>query len=375
MTSANLAILANLLKKERAALLDVWRTEVRQLPSAKHLTTPTLNDHIPKLLEEMAEAFSHVVDVSITDALIESTPPAHGAQRLQDGFDIEEVVAEYNILRSCIHDLADANGLVLQGKPFRIMNRVFDGAIAMAVQTYATGHALEIQRRREDYLAFVAHDLRTPLNAISLAARMLDISLHARDGSTEIALMLKTLHRNVHHLEALVDKVLKENINIETESGIKLERRQLDLWPLIELLIHDLHPVAGTSSTQLINQIPDELMIYADAALLRRIFQNLIANSISYAPRGEVIIGARQLDDDSVECWVSDNGDGVTPERLDIIFDKLETDAKTDGALGLGLTIVKTFIEAHGGKVSVKSELGAGSTFLFVIPGRSASVA
>jgi signal transduction histidine kinase len=373
VTAANLTVLADLIRVERATLLADWRQQVRQLPSVQHLTTPTLDDHIPQLLDELAGAFSRASDTSIADALIESTPPAHGAQRLQDGFDIEEVVAEYNILRGCIHDLANTNGLMLQGKPFHIMNRIFDGAIATAVQTYATGHALEIQRRREDYLAFVAHDLRTPLSAIALAARVLEIDLHARDESTEIALVLKTLHRNVHHLETLVDKVLKENINIETESGIKLERRQLDLWPLVELLIHDLHPVAGTSSTQLINQIPDELMVYADAALLRRIFQNLIANSISYAPHGEVIIGARLLDDDSVECWVSDNGDGVTPERLDIIFDKLETDAKSDGALGLGLTIVKTFIEAHGGKVSVKSELGAGSTFSFVIPARPAS--
>lgn len=369
MNAAGLIVLADLIKKERGQLLADWRKEVRQLPSAKHLTTPTLTDHVPNLLDELADAFSRVINESIADSIVENTPPAHGAQRLVDGFDIEEVVAEYNILRGCIHDLADANNLVLQGKPFHIMNRVFDGAIGAAVQTYATAQALETQKRREDYLAFVAHDLRTPLNAISLAARMLDMALHARGESAEMTLMLKTLHRNVRHLETLVGNVLKENINIETESGIKLERRLLDLWPLVELLIHDLHPVAGTSSTQLVNRIPDELVIYADAALLRRVFQNLIANAIAHTPRGEVIIGAQLLDDNSVQCWVSDNGDGVPPERLNVIFEKLETDSKSDGALGLGLTIVKTFVEAHGGNVSVKSELGAGSTFQFVIPG------
>ena len=67
-----------------------------------------------------------------------ASPPAHGLQRLEDAFDIEEVVAEYNILRGCIHDLADDNGLSLQGKPFHIINRVFDHAIGLALQAYAT---------------------------------------------------------------------------------------------------------------------------------------------------------------------------------------------------------------------------------------------
>lgn len=362
--------LAQLIVGERIALLADWRRQVRELPSAKHLDTPALNDHIPLLLDELALAFNKMSDTSIAEALLEGSPLEHGWQRLKDGFDLEEVVAEYNILRGCIHDLADNHKLSLQGRPFHIMNRVFDQAIGLAVQTYATQKALEVQQKREDYLAFVAHDLRTPLNAIALAAKVLDLTLQEPARSIEVASMLKTLHRNAKHLEELVNTVLKENINLETESGVKLERRKVDLWPLVELLIHDLHPIAGTSSTKLINQVPDELVIYADAALLRRIFQNLIANAIKHTPRGEVIIGAKDLGDGDIECFVRDNGTGIPSDRLDAVFDKLETDAEGDGALGLGLTIVKTFVEAHGGKVTVTSELGKGSVFTFVIPGK-----
>jgi signal transduction histidine kinase len=111
-------------------------------------------------------------------------------------------------------------------------------------------------------------------------------------------------------------------------------------------------------------------MIYADAALLRRVFQNLIANAIKYTPRGEVILGAKEMGNGDVECFVRDNGAGIPSDRLDAVFDKLETDSERDGALGLGLTIVKTFVEAHDGKVTVSSEVGKGSTFTFVIPGR-----
>lgn len=369
MTIDVLDHLAALLQQEDQTLLARWRQQVRQLPAAGELDVPTLNDHIPELLNELAKALRSKSDQTIPEALRESTPPAHGLQRLQEAFDIEEVVAEYNILRGCIHDLADDNGLNLQGQPFHIINRVLDSAIGLALQTYATQRALEVQRRREEYLAFVAHDLRTPLNAISLAGRVLERLLPGRGGSAETAQMLKTLRHSVRQLEGLVDKVLEENTNLETEVGIKLERREFDLWPLVEALIHDLHPVADTASTQLVNKIPDDLVVFADANLLRRVFQNLIANAIKYTPRGEIAIGARELAaEGAVECWVTDNGAGIPDELIDKVFDKGESDPENAAGMGLGLAIVKTFIEAHNGKVSVESKERAGSTFRFTVP-------
>ena len=359
--------LAALVKQEREALLSRWRQQVRELPSARLLDIPTLNDHIPDLLDELATALKSKTDQTIPESLSEGSPPAHGLQRLQEAFDIEEVVAEYNILRGCIHDLADENGLNLQGKPFHIFNGVLDHAIGLALQTYSTQRALEVQRRREEYLAFVAHDLRTPLNAISMAGKALEMT-HSGQGP-ETTQMLKALRRSVQHLEGLVAKVLEENTNLQTEAGIKLERRELDLWPLVEALIHDLHPVSGTASTQLINTVPDDLVVYADASLLRRIFQNLIANAIKYTPRGEIRIEARALDEEgAVECRVTDNGAGITEALLERVFDKGETDPENAGGSGLGLAIVKTFTEAHGGKVIVESKEGAGSTFRFSLP-------
>lgn len=110
MTIDVLDQLAMLLKREHDAFLARWRIQVRQLPSAHTLDVPTLNDHIPGLLDELAAALQSKSDQTIPEALSEGSPPAHGLQRLQDAFDIEEVVAEYNILRGCIHDLADDNG-------------------------------------------------------------------------------------------------------------------------------------------------------------------------------------------------------------------------------------------------------------------------
>lgn len=368
MTVSVLNRLAALIRQERPALLAQWRQQVRHLSSARKLDVPTLNDHIPATLDELATALESKSDQTIPEALSESSAPAHGLQRLQNAFDIEEVVAEYNILRGCIHDLADDHGINLQGRPFHVLNRVLDHGIALALQAYATQRALEVQQRREQYLAFVAHDLRTPLNAISLAGKVLEMTLPQQGMRAETAQMLKALRRNVRQLEGLVAKVLEENTNLQTEVGLKLERREFDLWPLVEALIHDLHPVAGTNSTQLINQVPDDLVVNADASLLRRVFQNLIANAIRYTPRGRVVIGAHSMvPDGTIECVVSDNGEGIPEELFGKIFEKGEADPE-HGGMGLGLAIVKTFIEAHGGTVAVESRQGVGSTFRFSLP-------
>jgi signal transduction histidine kinase len=194
-----------------------------------------------------------------------------------------------------------------------------------------------------------------------MATRILELELSGRD-CADSSRILKTLRRNVQHLESLVDKVLKESAHVQTEAGIRPERRLFDLWPLVESVILDLNPVASTASTKLLNAIPEELSIYADAGLVRRIFQNLLANAITYAPRGEVVIGARE-NDGSIECWVSDNGAGIPEDRLENIFKKLETDRQSEGGTGLGLAIVKTFVEAQGGKVTVETKEGEVTTF------------
>lgn len=363
--------LSLLVRQESQDVLLRWRQQVRELPSARHLDNPTLNDHMSGILVELAVALQSDSEQTISKAIQEESAPAHGLQRVQDGFDIQEVVAEYNILRGCLHDLADRHGVPMQGRPFHILNLVFDRAIGVALQAYATERATETRQRREEYLAFVAHDLRTPLNAISLAGRVLEMKLPARDNGPEVTRMFKTLRRNVQQLEALISKVLDENANLETDAGLKLERREFDLWSLVESLIHDLIHLAETSGTLLINSVPDDLIVFADASLLRRVFQNLIVNAFKYTPQGQVTVGAMEnIAEKTVECWVTDTGQGIPESLVDKVFDKGETDPNGAGGLGLGLAIVKAFTEASGGKVTVESELGVGTEFRFTFANR-----
>ena len=371
MTPANnLHELAGLIRVRSSELLAHWRRDVRVLKGAEHLDVPTLNDHIPAFIDELITALEHGRVESVAEAHAEGCPSAHGMQRLHDGFDIVEVVAEYNILRDALQNLAESHGLDLKGDAGRTVNRLLDGAIGVAVRTYATERALEIQQRREERLAFVVHDLRTPLSAMAVATEVLDETLPAQAGDTEPAEMVKTLRRNIDRLQAIVTNVMQEEVNLVTNTTSKLERRDVDLWPFVERFIEDLRPLAEANATRLINDVPEDLVVFADATLLTQILQNLLSNAIRFTPRGNVTVGARVLND-AVECWVKDDGDGIPQDRLDLVFEKLETDPDPEkSGTGLGLAIVKQAVEAHGGTVTLESRPERGSTFTFTLPHR-----
>jgi len=364
--------LSAVLLEERESLLAHWRARVLEIPAARKLDVPALNDHMPRFVAEVAAALRRAEDGDGAPNV--ASPPAHGGQRFDDGFDIEQVVAEYAIVRNCILELAERHQVAVQGGPLRVLNEVLDAAIGAAVKTFAERQALETQRRREEYLAFVAHDLRTPLSAITLATHILELRWPDGSPDPDTARMLRTLRRNTRHLESLVSKVLEENTHLLTELGVKLERRPFDLWPLVEGVMLDVQPMAIEARTALVNRVPEDLAMAADAGLVRRIFQNLVANAIGYAPGGVVTIGARDAGPGSpVECWVADNGPGIPADRIGKVFDALETDPERDG-VGLGLAIVKTFVEAHEGTVQVESSPGQGCVFRFTIP-RSSTMA
>jgi len=371
LSTENLHTLATLIRRERDTLLAQWRQEVRRLPVARDLDVPTLNNHIPDLLEELAYELDGSSDESMIGEL-KKNPIIHGLDRLRLGFDVEEVVAEYNALRGVIQDLIETHGLRLRGAVNRTINRVIDTSIGLAVKTYAAQKALEIQERREEHLAFVAHDLRSPLASIAMAAKLLERTVPDIVKDEQAATLLETMHRNVGRLNSLVVKVVQEKANLRAQVNERMERREVKPRELVKVLVGDLLPLAYASNLSLINEVPEELTATADADMLTLIFQNLISNAIDYTPNGKVIIGAREVKESAaIECWVSDNGAGIPADRLEKVFDKLETDPDKKSGMGLGLAIVRQFVEAHGGRVSVESELGRGSTFRFTIPDKA----
>jgi signal transduction histidine kinase len=363
---------ADAIRLNRWQLLQEWRFQVRRLPAAQKLDIPTLNDHIPPLLDQLASALAAGHTESILELELEDNPRIHGTERLRAGFDIVEVVAEYNILREILQDLSGREAIAMTPEVTRILNRVVDGAIALAVDTYAKERALDMQLRREEQLSFIMHDLRTPLSAMHTAAQILDNSLQSEAKTQRVQNMLALLRRNADRVNALLKVATQEQYNIaaSTIAELKVESREFDLWPLVEGLIHDLRPLSESTPVQMANTIPADFVVFADAVLLNQVFQNLLSNAIKYTQAGQIILGAEYSAEGDAQCWVQDTGAGIPSDRLQKIFKKFETDPEKNGGQGLGLAIVKQIVEGHGGSVDVESTVGQGSKFSFTLPAK-----
>jgi len=342
---------------------------VRALPSARELSTPTLNDHIPALLVEVSQAFRRNSDAATADVLAEGTPPEHGLQRLHDGYMIEEVVAEYNILRGCIHDLASEHGINLQGKPFHILNLVFDSAIGLAVQTFSMNRALEVQRRRNEYLAFIAHDLRTPLNAVLGFAQLM-----ASDTPPPSASQQRSLDQILNggwYLLRLINEILDLSM---IESGrVAMSREAMALTEVLRDCRAMIAPQAQKRDITLsFPSLDQPFYVHADLTRVKQVVINLLSNAIKYNRTGGSVQVECKQHGEKVRLSVRDTGNGLSAEQLQQLFqpfNRLGQEAGTEEGTGIGLVVTKQLVELMGGTLGVESEVGLGHAVLDRIGG------
>jgi signal transduction histidine kinase len=363
MENEDLIRLFALIKNQRDQLLARWREQVRQLPAAANLDTPTINDQVPELLDTLANSLKGENETAETNAI----SAEHGLLRWQSGFDVTEVVGEYNILRQCVQDALERNGILLTGKSLHIINDVFDDAIGKAVKAFETMMTIELQHRHDEHLAFVLHDLRTPLEAMSLATTLLEHSIPNENRNSGINSALSVLRGNVNRLAQRVRHVLSAASGLG--KSFRSEFAFLKLRAELEKVIRDLEPLAISAGTTIRNSIDDHLEVYSDEILLAQIFENLLSNALKFTAKGVIEIGAREIGSEQIECWVTDSGQGIPPSQIQKVFDRFETGSEREqSGLGLGLAIVKEIVELHKGEIRVQSELGKGSTFTFVLP-------
>jgi two-component system, OmpR family, phosphate regulon sensor histidine kinase PhoR len=364
MDNQDLVKLFSIIKDQREELLASWRQQVRQLPGAAELDTPTINDQVPELLDTLAEALKAGNESTETNAI----SAEHGLLRWQSGFDVTEVVAEYNFLRSCLQDAAEGHGIELRGKTLHIVNGVFDDAIGKAVKAFETMMTIELQHRHDEHLAFLLHDLRTPLEALSLATTLLERSLSDQERNSGVAAAMSVLRGNVSRLSKRVRQVLSKGPRFG--KSFTPQFVVLKLRVQVEKVVRDLEPLAASAETEVRNEVDGQFRVYSDELLLAQILENLLANALKFTSKGTIQIGARATSDgQSTECWVKDSGEGIPATEIDRVFERFETGAHPEqSGMGLGLAIVKEIVELHKGEIRVQSEVGKGSTFTFVLP-------
>jgi PAS domain S-box-containing protein len=221
-------------------------------------------------------------------------------------------------------------------------------------------------KSREEVLAFVSHDLKNPVMVIGLVAKVL-----RQSGELEAAQIAEFSNR----IERAADKMLQLISQLLDFS--KIENGTFSVAPQAETLkniilpaIDGMKPLAEAKQQTIECQIESNLPeVAADGPRVAQVLSNLVSNAIKFSRQGgEIVVSAREQDNTIVVC-VSDNGPGIPRENLSKIFDRYWQAKETKRAgMGLGLAIAKGIVEAHGGKISVDSELYKGSSFSFTLP-------
>jgi GAF domain-containing protein len=255
--------------------------------------------------------------------------------------------------------------------------RTFAAQSALAIENArlfreieAKSHELEAaSRHKSEFLANMSHELRTPLNAIIgfsevLAERMFG-ALNEKQEE-----YLKDIHASGQHLLSLINDILDLS---KIEAGrMELELTDFDLPTAIDNALTLVRERAGRRSIALHTAVDPQLgQVRADERKVRQVVLNLLSNAIKFTPEGGRIEVQAALGEGSVEVSVSDTGVGIAPEDQEAVFEEFRqvgTSSRRVEGTGLGLTLCRKFVELHGGKIRVKSEVGAGSTFTFTLP-------
>jgi two-component system, NtrC family, sensor kinase len=266
----------------------------------------------------------------------------------------------------------------------------FEAEEVALLQTFATQSALAIQNARlfreieeksrqlevasqhkSEFLANMSHELRTPLNAIIGFSEVLAEKMFGELNEKQEEYS-KDIHASGQHLLSLINDILDLS---KIEAGrMELELSDFHLPTALDSALTLVRERAGRRSIALHLSVDERLgPIQADERKVRQVVLNLLSNAIKFTPEGGRIEVAAVAKDGLVEIAVSDTGVGIAPGDQEAVFEEFRqvgtADKKVEGT-GLGLTLCRKFVELHGGKIWVKSELGKGSTFTFTIPVR-----
>jgi PAS domain S-box-containing protein len=227
----------------------------------------------------------------------------------------------------------------------------------------------EADRHKTEFLATLAHELRNPLAPIRNGLEVIQL---AGGNAAAIGRVREMMARQVAHMSHLIDDLL--DIARITSDKLELRKQRVDLRTVVATAVDASLPLIEAANHDLHVDIPDQtVQLDADPTRIAQVVSNLLNNAAKYTPAGGSITLAARLDGTRAVIEVRDTGIGIAPEALPHVFDMFsqlkQADGRTQGGLGIGLTLVRRLVEMHGGTVSGHSPgQGAGSTFTVELP-------
>jgi signal transduction histidine kinase/CheY-like chemotaxis protein len=227
----------------------------------------------------------------------------------------------------------------------------------------------EIDRRKDEFLAMLAHELRNPLAPISAASELLSVPTLDRERIQQTS---EIISRQVRHMTGLIDDLL--DVSRVSRGLVTLDQGIQDAWQIVASAVEQVRPIMDSRQHHLsVRDAPVAASIFGDQKRLVQIIANILNNAAKYTPSGGDISLSVEVDDASVIFTVEDNGIGMEPSVLNRVFDMFaqgeRNSDRTQGGLGIGLAIVKSLVSLHGGSVAAHSAgLGRGSTFTLTLP-------
>lgn len=362
--------LADFIDSERVAIVAEWETFARTLlPAAEGMNPTALRDHADEILTAIVRDMrSHQTAAEQSEKskghgdaqILGEIGQVHAALRIEFGFKIGQMVAEYRALRASVLRLWEKKGSDPVGGVTRF-NEAIDEALTEAVASFTT----TTEHYRDQSLGILGHDLRNPLAAIITGSTLLIESEKLDDRSVRIAArMLNSANRMNRMIGDLLDLT-----RTRFGDAIPVVRGAMDLDPLCRQVIAELEGLRPSGGVHF--EPKGNLRGDWDSDRIAQVLSNLVRNAIQYGGKGDPIRLVAQDMGAEVLVAVQNGGRTIPPGALTTIFDPMvrhTAKEPTNTGLGLGLYIASQIVSSHGGKIIATSTDAAGTTFSVHLP-------
>ncbi len=380
------AEIGKIIQRDTTLLIGRWATRAAQeQPTARRVHHVVLLDELPGLLWELGGGLAELGDGAHTPHW--QVAVRHAEQRWETGWSLAEVVRDYRILRLVVLAYLDeCLDRPLGLAEIQAVGLALDDAIEASVEGYVHHRERELtrlaqvergqadalraaDRRKNEFLATLAHELRNPLAPLRYA---IDAFRLGGDSPADLGRIREVMDRQVKQMARLVDDLL--DMSRISQGKLELRKAPFDLRPALEQAVQMNAPLVAARGHDLSVGLPAEpLPVDGDHARLLQVFVNLLNNAAKYTPEGGRITLAAAREGGEAVVRVSDNGAGIAPGMLPHIFELFtQIDVgpeRREGGLGIGLSLVRRLVELHGGSISAASPgVGRGSEFVVRLP-------